>query len=179
MSSKYLFTSERLGFRPWKDQDLSFLADMNSNEQVMEFFPTLQTPEESKAMLKRMQDHYTKHGHTYFVVELIETGEVIGFIGLAYQDYESVCTPAVDIGWRLTPSFWGKGLATEGAKRCLEFAFNELKLDKVVATCVEGNINSEKVMKKIGMTKMGFFMHPKLEEYPSYHKCIWYQIINN
>lgn len=62
----------------------------------------------------------------------METGELIGFIGLAYQTYESDFTPATDIGWRLKSSAWGKGYATEGAKRCLQYAFEDLKLEKVI-----------------------------------------------
>jgi len=51
-------------------------------------------------------------------------------IGLAFQEYKTKFTPAIDIGWRLKRSAWGKGYATEGAKRCLEYAFNELKISR-------------------------------------------------
>lgn len=87
-------------------------------------------------------------------------------IGLAHQKYKTIYTPAIDIGWRLKKSAWGNGYATEGAKRCLEHAFNELNILKVIAVCTVHNKKSEKVMQKIGMVKKGSFMHPEVSMYP-------------
>ena len=101
---------------------------------------------------------------------------MIGFIGLAYQTYETEFAPSTDIGWRLKKSSWGKGYATEGAKRCLQFAFEELKLERLISTCTRQNVRSENVMKKIGMTKKGEFVHPRLKEHPDYELCIWYEM---
>ena len=95
---------------------------------------------------------------------------------MAYQDFESEFTPNVDIGWRLKKTAWGKGYATEGAKKCLEIAFNELKLNKIIATCPLLNKNSEKIMKKIGMYKVGEFKHSKLTAYPEIQTCLLYEI---
>ena len=144
----------------------------------MRHFPNLLTRNETASFLERLQKQYFERGYNYFATEILETGEFIGFIGLAYQNYESDFTPASDIGWRLKKSTWGQGFATEGAKRCLKYGFNELKLDKIIATCTLNNSNSENVMKKIGMTKMGQFNHPKLKVYPEYEKCMWYEILN-
>ena len=107
--------------------------------------------------------------------EVLETGEFIGFIGLAYQDYETEFTPATDIGWRLKKSAWGNGYATEGARRCLEYAFKDLKLDKIISTCTLNNTKSENVMRKIGMSRKGEFNHPRLKDYPAHEKCSWYE----
>lgn len=176
MGKTYLFTSERLGFRDWLNEDLEVFAALNADEDVMEHFPKPLTKEETAAFIKRLQKLYSDRGYTYFAVELLDTGELIGFIGLAYQDYEVECFPAVDIGWRLKKSAWGKGYATEGAQRCLAYAFNELKLDSVIAICPIRNSKSQQVMKKIGMTKMGVFKHPRLKEYPEQATCFWYEI---
>lgn len=172
----YLFTSERLGFRDWNDNDLDVFAEINADPKVMEHFPKPLNKEETKAFISRLQKHYKERGHNYFATEILETGELIGFIGLAHQTYETDFTPAVDIGWRLTPTVWGKGYATEGAKRCLEFAFNELKLDKVIATCTLSNRNSENVMQKIGMQRVKTFTHPNLTDYPEMGGCVLYEI---
>ena len=176
MADQYLFKSERLGFRKWISNDLTELAAMNADEAVMEHFPATLSQEESAALLDRLQLHYTKNGYTYFATEVLETGEFIGFIGLAYQEYETEFTPATDIGWRLKPSAWGKGFATEGAKRCLQLAFDELKLKQVISTCTQSNTKSARVMQKIGMKYKGTFIHPKLVDYPDMQECIWYAI---
>ncbi|MEM6298072.1 MAG: GNAT family N-acetyltransferase [Bacteroidota bacterium] len=176
MKSDYLFNSERLGFRNWEESDLDEFAALTADPAVMEHFPALLTRKETSDLMTRLQKHYLERGHTYFATEILETGEFIGFIGLVYQRYESPFTPAVDIGWRLKQSAWGKGYATEGAKRCLRLAFDNLKLDKVIATCTERNDKSENVMQKIGMTKIGEFHHPALADYPEHGKCLCYQI---
>lgn len=174
--ANYLFSSERLGFRPWTQKDLEEFAAMNADPVVMEHFPKPLTEEESAEFLERLFKHYAKHGYSYFAAEVLESKELIGFIGLAYQTFNSDFTPATDIGWRLKSSAWGSGYATEGAKRCLHYAFEDLHLKEVISTCPKSNIRSEHVMKKIGMQKMGEFDHPKLQEYPGIQRCVRYQL---
>lgn len=174
----YIFTSERLGFRVWTEEDLPEFAALNADQLVMEHFPKPLTWDEAEKFIERLQKHHKRHGHCYYATEIKETREFIGFIGLAYQDYPTEFTPAVDIGWRLKRSTWGNGYATEGAMRCLEYAFNTLKLVRVISTCTVNNIKSENVMRKIGMQKMGTFFHPKLSAYPKQQKCVWYEVRN-
>lgn len=177
-TKKYLFKSERLGFRNWMSSDLYEFAKINADTEVMAHFPKILDVVETEEFLQRLLKHYSKRGYNYFATEIIETGELIGFIGLAYQTYEMDFNPATDIGWRLKKSSWGKGYATEGAKRCLEYAFNELNIHTIISTCTIDNSKSESVMKKIGMHKKGVFKHPKLKDYPAYEKCVWYEIKN-
>ena len=172
----YLFKSERLGFRCWTLEDLPAFAAMNADPEVMEHFPNTLTREETAAFIERLQNHYSENGYCYFATEELESGEFIGFIGLAHIRYEASFTPAVDIGWRLKKAAWGKGYATEGAKRCLDLAFHDLQIDQIVATCTAGNQRSENVMKKIGMAKKMNFKHPALKEYPAYEDCFCYEI---
>ena len=178
MNEKYIFKSKRLGFRNWRKDDISEFSGINADLEVMEHFPKPLTRQETKEFIERLQNHYDKNGYNYFATEVLETGELIGFIGLAYQTYEAEFNPATDIGWRLKKSAWGKGYATEGARRCLEFAFTDLEIKRVISTCTSNNSKSENVMKKIGMIKKGEFNHPKLKDYPEYEKCIWYEIKN-
>ena len=179
MKTDYLFKSERLGFRNWHKEDLTEFAKLNADLDVMEHFPKPLTKVETSEFIERLQKHFLKNGYNYFATEILKTGELIGFIGLAYQDYESDFTPATDIGWRLKKSAWGNGYATEGAKRCLDFAFRELNLDRIISTCTKKNTRSENVMIKIGMEKAVEFDHPRLKEYPEHQKSICYSINKN
>ena len=70
----------------------------------------------------------------------------------------------------------GNGYATEGAKRCLDYAFNTLEINKVISVCTVKNEKSENVMKKLGMIKKGWFNHPELADYPEYEKHFCYEI---
>lgn len=178
MDNRYLFTSKRLGFRAWKATDLTAFAALNADKQVMQYFPKMLTISETKAFIDRLQNHYNIHGFTYFATEILETGYFIGFIGLAHQTYTSPFNPAVDIGWRLKQDTWGKGYATEGARQCIKYAFTTLQLKSIVAVCTKNNVPSQRVMRKIGMQKMGVFKHPALLDYPQLSTCFWYKITN-
>lgn len=75
----YLFTSERLGFRPWMHNDLDEFAAMNADPMVMEHFPKPLSRKESAEFLDRLFKHYAAHGYCYFAAEVLENRELIGF----------------------------------------------------------------------------------------------------
>lgn len=172
----YLFTSERLGFRNWKISDMSKMTAINGNPNVMQFFPSVQDEIHTARFIQRMQTEFETKGFCYFAVDKLNENEFIGFIGLSEQTFESPFTPCVDIGWRLAESAWNQGFATEGAKRCLKYASEVLKLKTVKAIAPELNLNSIRVMQKIGMIKVGTFEHPLLKNFKRLETCIFYEI---
>ncbi len=176
--STYIFTSERLGFRNWKVDDVDLLYKLNSNEEVMRYFPSVQTKEQCAEFIIRMQKQFKKNKFCYFAVDLLGTEEFIGFVGISEQTYEIDFNPSVDIGWRLLPEFWGKGYATEGAKACLQYGFETIKLDKIISVAPTINIPSITVMKKVGMQKVKLFNHPSLKAFPKLEECMLYEILN-
>lgn len=174
--SNYLFTSERLGFRNWEVSDLDFLHAMNSDEEVMAHFPSLPSREESLAFIQRMQGQFQQKGFCYFAVELLQSSEFIGFIGLSDQTYEAPFTPCTDIGWRLMKQHWIRGFATEGAFRCLRFAKENLGMTSIKSVAPIVNKPSIEVMKKIGMSYQYNFKHPRLKDFPRLEECVLYSI---
>jgi RimJ/RimL family protein N-acetyltransferase len=155
-----LITTERLILRPWKEDDFLPYAEMNADPRVREFFPSILTREQSDAEVRHFQTTHEKDGFCFFAAELIATGEFAGFIGLQTMTFvvPRVAQPAVEIGWRLSPLHWGKGLATEGARGVIRYAFATLRLREVVAITVPANLRSRRVMEKIGMKH-----HPELD----------------
>jgi len=175
-SGNYLFKSARLGFRNWQETDLAALSSINSDEKVMEFFPATKTAEETADFIQRMQQEYCEKGFCYFAADDLSTNELIGFIGLHEQVFEAAFTPCIDIGWRLRKRSWNKGFATEGARACLRYAFDQLHLKKIVSIAPEINSKSENIMRRIGMTKKGVFKHPLLKDFPKLESCVLYEI---
>jgi RimJ/RimL family protein N-acetyltransferase len=171
----YLFQSQRLGFRDWQASDLKKMAAINADPDVMEFFPKVQTEEETQQFIERMQKQFQEKGFCYFAVDKLENQELIGFIGISQQTYEADFTPCIDIGWRIDKKEWNKGYATEGAKRCLEYAFQELGLKNIYAVAPKANQKSELIMKKIGMEKVKEFEHPLLLEDERLRECVLYR----
>ena len=176
MKKRYIFKSDRLGFRNWINSDIPKLAEINSDPQVMEFFPSIPNYQQTEEFIERMKKQFTEKGFCYFAVDKLIDNEFIGFVGISEQNYESEFTPCVDIGWRLSRKEWNKGFATEGAKKCLEFAFNNIGLTSVKSICPIINERSERVMKKLGMNKKMTFKHPLLKDYKELEKCILYEI---
>lgn len=87
-------------------------------------------------------------------------------------------TPAVEIGWRLARSAWGKGYATEAARRALRFAFEDRGLDEVVSFTSAGNLRSQAVMERIGMTRdpAGDFDHPLVADGHPLKRHVLYRV---
>jgi len=172
----YLITTERLGLREWQAADLESLAELCADPEVMRYFPETLSFEQSKSLFDRLQKCYLDHDFTYFVVELKENREFIGFAGMLDQTYEAPFTPCIDIGWRLKKAFWGNGYATEAASACLDFAFQKKNLNEIYSVCPSKNIASESIMTKIGMKYEGSFKHPALKNYPELEECSIYKI---
>ncbi|QSE98886.1 GNAT family N-acetyltransferase [Fulvivirga lutea] len=172
---QYLFQSSRIGFRLWSDNDLTPLAQLNADPAVMKYFPSTVNESDTAKWINKQNGDYKKYGYCYYAVDLLDTHELIGFIGLSYKELDTDFSPCTDIGWRLATKFQGKGLATEGAERCLEFGFESLKLKEIVAIAPEVNLPSINVMQKIGMKFECHFEHPQLSDYPDLKKCVLYK----
>jgi len=164
MHMKYIFESDRLGFREWTEADKAPFGKMNANEEVMKFFPKLMTQTESDSLVQRINQHFDNNGFGLWAVEVKETNEFIGFIGFLTISFEDFFTPGVEIGWRLDNAFWNKGYATEGAQACLKYGFEILDLSEIYSFTALSNQPSINVMKKIGLKKQDkTFEHPKVE----------------
>ncbi|WP_053404354.1 GNAT family N-acetyltransferase [Persicobacter sp. CCB-QB2] len=172
--ASYIFTTQRLGFRTWQDNDLPSLLQMNQDEQVMRHFPTLPDEKDCRQFMEKMNLQQEEKGYCYWAVELLESNEFIGFIGLSDQHYKAPFTPCIDIGWRLKKEFWGMGLAPEGAEACFEYGKNQLGLKEIFAVAPKINEPSIRVMEKIGMINKGRFKHPTLTGFPMLRDCVYY-----
>ncbi|MBM7061456.1 GNAT family N-acetyltransferase [Pseudomonas sp. UL073] len=156
--------SPRLYLRRWRAQDLPALAALNADPEVMRYFPTCLSREQSDALAARLDSHFTEHGFTFWALERKDDGSLIGFTGLARVDFAAPFTPAVEIGWRLARAHWAQGFAREAARAALACAFDRLQLDEVVSFTTLGNRPSRRVMESIGMQRelAGDFEHPNL-----------------
>ena len=155
----------RLILRHWRSSDREPFARMNADPRVMEFFPAVLTGEESdRTLAERIEPHFERHGFGLCAAELRETGAFIGFVGLAVPSFEAHFTPCVEIGWRLAAEFWGQGLATEGAREMVRYAFDTVGLEELVSMTVPANLRSRRVMEKLGMTRnpADDFDHPRI-----------------
>lgn len=156
--------TERLLLRRWRNSDRQPFARLNADPQVMEFLPSVLSEEESNLLVDRIEAHFQEHRFGLYAVEIRSERRFIGFIGLSVPTFHAAFTPCVEIGWRLAGECWGQGLATEGAREIVRYAFEELQLEDLVSFTVPANVRSQRVMKKLGMTRdpKDDFDHPRL-----------------
>jgi RimJ/RimL family protein N-acetyltransferase len=144
----------------------------------MEFFPALLSREESDRLADRIEDHFRNHGFGLCAAELRQDHSFIGFIGLAVPSFQAAFTPCVEIGWRLSADHWGHGLATEGARAFVRYAFETIGLDSLVSFTVPANVGSRRVMEKLGMARdpADDFDHPNLPEGHPLRRHVLYRL---
>ena len=166
----------RLILRQWSAADLEPFVELNQDQDVMEFFPAIAAQAETMAQIARVTNRITQNGYGFFAVERKDNRQFIGFTGLSQPGFASYFTPCVEVGWRLSKANWGNGFATEAAKACLAFGFERLGLNDIYSFTSVHNVRSEQVMKKIGMTRIGFFEHPAIEDGHFLKKHVLYKI---
>ncbi|MES0869742.1 GNAT family N-acetyltransferase [Pseudovibrio sp. SCP19] len=160
--------TERLVLRKWEPRDLDGLVEMNADPKVMEFFPAVMSKQDSERMFERLLFKQEKFGFGTPVVEEKATGRFLGLCGLGVPTYPEPLPfdPCVEIGWRLIPDAWGRGVAQEAARIWLRFGFETLRLNEIVSFTSRINWRSEKVMQRLGMLRdaSGDFDHPLIED---------------
>lgn len=172
-----MLQSQRLILRPWQSQDYPIFRRINQDTLVMRYFPSILSDQESDLLAERIDGLVEVNGWGFWAVELKHTGAFIGFVGLNRQEADSGIpnAPLLEIGWRLNSRYWGKGYAPEAANLALQFAFEQLNIDRVYAFTSLLNSPSIRVMEKIGMcNSFQDFDHPKLpKEHELARHCLY------
>lgn len=150
--------TERLILRLQTLLDAEKLVEMNSDPEVLRYTgdTTLAHVSEARTLLEEKifpQWQYYKMGR--FAVTL-KSGDYLGWCGLKFHPE----TSEVDLGYRFMKKYWGKGYATESSRAALEYGFDHLNLERIIAKAMPDNKGSLKVMQKLGMSFRGYQHDP-------------------
>jgi RimJ/RimL family protein N-acetyltransferase len=140
-----LFSTARLYFRQFSVGDEQKLFDLNSDEEVVKFTGNASMKDLAEAhdvLINIILPQYTI-GFGRWAVYRKEDGAFLGWCGLKKVDGHTI-----DLGYRFFRKYWGKGYASEAAIAALEYGFNNLNVDKVVAHAMVENKNSIKILAK-------------------------------
>jgi RimJ/RimL family protein N-acetyltransferase len=168
--------TERLLLREWRDADREPFAAMNMDPRVMEHFPATLTRSESDGLVDRIVGHWRVERCGLWAVERTEDGVFLGFTGLTARDRSTGMPPFVEVGWRFAVEAWGHGYATEAAWAAVGWGFDVLGLDQIASWTTVGNVRSQAVMRRIGMTHdpADDFDHPRLAAgHPQRHHVLY------
>jgi RimJ/RimL family protein N-acetyltransferase len=175
--------TDRLWLRPWSLTDADEYARILADPEVMRYMGSglrygakrriVSLVGVSGARARRtiglLADHWRRHGFGAWAVEEKASGALIGQIGLVHHP-DWIADPAkVEIGWMLALDAWGRGFATEGARASLAYAFEQLRMERIISISKPANRRSERVMQRLGLSFAG-------RTYWKDHEVIWYAI---
>lgn len=165
----------RLTLRRWRADDRPAFFAINAEPEVQRFLLPV-TREGSDAMLDRIEAHFDRHGFGSWAIEERAGGTLIGLCGLMHASFDSFFTPAVEIGWRLSAAWQGKGLAREAATAVLDYGFTTLGLARIVSFTVVDNAASWGLMERLRMRRIGRFDNPDLPPGHALKRNLVYEI---
>ncbi|HET6282221.1 MAG TPA: GNAT family N-acetyltransferase [Polyangia bacterium] len=140
--------TSRLLLRPFQLMDAEVAHAWFGDPLVMRYTPTGSddSVEKTRERLAEYQAHQAAHGFSKWLIADRESGRALGDAGLLRLPDEGW----MDLGFRLLPSYWGKGLATEAASAWVSAAAGVLHLRRLGAFVHPENVASIHVLEKVG-----------------------------
>ncbi|MFY8018511.1 MAG: GNAT family N-acetyltransferase [Inhella sp.] len=155
----------RMRLEPCCEAHFEGLHAMNRLPEVMRFIGGggPETPEGTRAMIERVQARWADWGYSWWSFLAQDTGQVLGAGAIQHlrpeagpvTDFDALRSQPLEIGWRLHPDFWRKGLASEAAQAMAAFAFDTLGAKELLAVRHPDNLDSQRVMERLGMHYRG------------------------
>jgi RimJ/RimL family protein N-acetyltransferase len=146
-----ILETERLRLRHYHRDlsDLSALHAIQSDPHHMRFYPHPFSEAESREWIERRLQQYDQLGFSLWAAEDRATGEFLGNVGPTPQEVDGV--EEIELGWSVTPTRSGQGIATEAGLACREWCFAHLDVDHLISLVRPENVASRRVAEKIGM----------------------------
>ena len=143
----------RLVFVPWSDAYFDEFARICADGAVMRFISRGRplSRREVESITHRTHAMWTQHGFGPWAAIEKASGRWVGRIGLNLLE-EWPGPDRWEVGYELAPEFWGRGLATEGARRAIRFGWEETPLERIISVTVPEHAASRRVMEKCGLT---------------------------
>ncbi len=166
--------TERLILRELIPSDDIGMFELDSNPEVHLFVgkKPVKYIDESRLMIENIRNQYEMNGTGRWAVILKETNEFIGWSGIKLiKDSVNNHQNFYEIGYRFIEKHWGKGYATESGLACVDFAFNEMKVEALYAYADAENSRSRNILAKIGLHYINSFDFEGQEH-------VWYEMKN-
>lgn len=144
--------TKRLRLKPLKTSDLNTLHCILVNPYVRKYLcdDEVFSLQQVEAMLIESQNLFDEKQFGLWLIETKDEKKIIGFVGLWYFFDE----PQPQLIYALLPEATKKGYATEAATKIVEYCFNQLGYEYLLASCDKPNLESKKVAQRIGMVEV-------------------------
>jgi ribosomal-protein-alanine N-acetyltransferase len=140
----------RLILRPFGQEDFNRLAELMANADFMRFSFGPKTHEQTAAFLETVIGWHRAGLPSPFAVVMRSDDVIVGYCGFLHQEVDE--EKEIEIGFRLHPDYWNRGIATDAARKVRDHAFSDLELPRVISLIHYDNAPSRRVAEKIGMT---------------------------
>jgi RimJ/RimL family protein N-acetyltransferase len=144
--------TERLLLRPWGEGDLVEFYRLFADPAVRggRSFP----PERIDRLAEHSLRQWRVNGFGPWAALEEATGSWIGRIGLdELEDWPGI--HRIEVGFELYAAWWGRGLATEGARAALRFGFAQCSLERIISVTAAAHVAARRVMEKLGLRHEG------------------------
>lgn len=149
-------STERLLLEPWSDSYFEEFARVLQDPEAMRFISggTPLPLETIRSIAQRSLAMWDEHGYGPWAAIEKETGRWVGRIGLnLLADWPG--PNKWEVGYELAPEFWGRGLATEGAREAIRFGWARTPLPRIIGATAARHLASRRVMEKCGLVLQG------------------------
>ena len=145
-----ILETQRLILRPFDEKDLDRMSELMANPDFMRFSLGPYNREQTATFIEKLIGWERAGMPSQFALITRAENAFIGYCGFYHHPTENI--PDVEIGYRLHPGYWNRGLATEAARAVRDHAFRDLKLPRVISLVHPENIPSRRVAEKNGMS---------------------------
>lgn len=165
--------TKRLYFRKLVPSDEQHIFELDSNPEVHKYLGNhpITTIEQARDYIDNINGQYARNSIGRMAAILKDTGEFIGWAGLKLEFNENGHDEFYDVGYRFIERYWGNGYATEAAQFFVDYGFRVLKMEKINASALAGNIGSRKALEKAGLKYIESYDYDGEEAY-------WYEMMN-
>jgi [ribosomal protein S5]-alanine N-acetyltransferase len=142
--------TERLILRLFREEDVDRMAQLFANPDFMRFSLGVFTErKQTIAFIEKVMGWDRAGIPSQFAVVPRGEDKIIGYCGFFYHPEHGI--EDIEIGYRLHPAYWNRGLITEAARVVRDHGFRDCKLSRVISLIHPENIPSRRVAEKNGM----------------------------
>lgn len=143
--------TDRLILRPPNPADFDAFFDMHNDPEVLQYLPVTAPPGDRGVAWRTfalLLGHWQMRGWGQWVVCDRQSDEIVGRVGLWYPEG----WPAIEVGWVIRRSSWGRGFATEAAQAAVQYGFEVVGTDHLISIIRHDNTRSIRIAEKLGET---------------------------
>lgn len=156
-----MIETARLILRPFEERDRAAMRTLWADPVMTADLGGVRIGGQTDEIVARHEGYRRNGGLGFWVTERREDGAILGYCGLKPGVENTPIEDELEIGWSLSPAYWGNGYAIEAARASAAWGWANCDAARIVAITSRRNAASRKVMERLGMRHVGDFRHPK------------------